>query len=408
LNSFFNIFTKDRDTENENSILIGIVLKNLSKIMTSQINIENEEFFLNFANNFYNVTECIAEVKDWRIQKEALIGISTGLDQMHRYSTSITSGGSFLNSFNIINTNSNSNSTSINLSQQNSNDDFSVKIFNFIKKFINSENYQIQIEIIRILAKDLKYCKNKEDILKYTESELFQSKSFYKRRLYFTFFETCLELFSIKYIKENGILENFFKFFEEDSSSIIICMLICIFPSIYPLINDDIELKFKFLNKVSDLKKSTKLTDKEIIISLKKFSTWEDSFRRDKDNEIYREKYLKDKQKMEEETKREKEFQNNNVLSNNEYKRDVEKRPTVKKLTIIKKKTSLTNTTLSQLMANSNFNSNSNSTAVNINSAIYASNATVSSKKLLLKDSYISNGITVCNFPAINKGGVKK
>jgi hypothetical protein len=239
LDEFFKIFLES-ETD-----YVTAVLKNIKKIFEYQISIENEEFFHSFIKNFESFANEIRQVKLWRIQSEALSAMELILEHLHKHGNNLTQM-----------------STNSNLTNLNS-DDFSTKIFNFIKNFINFDNYQIQTVAISLLTKNLKYSFNKEEIIKYSESAFFLEKSFYKRRLYLIFFHNCLKNFSIKYIKEIGILDNIFDFFQD--TSINICHLISILPDFYPLINDMSDVKFKLLNKLTDLRKNEiYINDKEI------------------------------------------------------------------------------------------------------------------------------------------------
>ena len=240
LDEFFLIFLES------GSEYVTAVLQNIKKIFVFQISNENEEFFISLIKNFESFTNEIHKVKLWRIQSEALTAMELIIENLYKYVNNSTT--LIIPNNNVANINS---------------DDFSTKIFNFIKLFINFDNYQIQTVAISLLTKNLKFCMNKEEIIKYSESEFFVEKRFYKRRLYLIFFHNCLKIFSINYIKEIGMLENIFDFFED--TSINICHLISILPDFYPLINEMSNVKFKLLNKLSDLRKNEKyINDREI------------------------------------------------------------------------------------------------------------------------------------------------
>jgi hypothetical protein len=219
--------------EENNKTLLEIVWSNFSKIFISQMKCDNEEFFNKFLDIFSKFEECLNEVKDWRVMKNVLESLYF-IDYLFK----------------------------------SQNDDFSNKYLNFIKKQSKSINFQIQNEAIRHYTKIFKYSKNKSDLLKYIDAEIFYSKCFYKRRLYFQFFFSCLELFSIKFIKEKGIIDNLLKFF--DDNFLFLNKLLTILPTFFPLINDDTRLKFVVMNKLENLRKGTKIQkDKEIkIVSL--------------------------------------------------------------------------------------------------------------------------------------------
>lgn len=132
-----------------------------------------------------------------------------------------------------------------------------------ILEYINDDNFQIVIESLKILCLILKYSKKdkKDDILKLIQKEFFEHCSFYKRKKFLIFFEECVNIFSICFLKETSLIDLFIKSFSDNS--IIICKSISILKLIYPLIADDNRLKFQIINKLENLRKSN-IKDQEL------------------------------------------------------------------------------------------------------------------------------------------------
>jgi hypothetical protein len=228
-----NLFTNIESGEKN---LNNTIFKNFNKIFIIQKNLENDEFFIAVINKFSKIEENFYKISDWRIQKEV---ISAFYNVFECFYKNFSTG-----------------------------EDFSQKLTNFLTKNIFSDNYQIQCEGLKLLSKKLKFCRNKEEVVKFTEFEILASKSFYKRRLYFTFFEFCLQIFSSKFLKEIGVMDNLFKFFD-DKNLIHVSNLISILKNFYPIFNDDSRIKFKILTKVEDIAKNLSaglIKDKEIEI----------------------------------------------------------------------------------------------------------------------------------------------
>jgi hypothetical protein len=222
--------------ENWDKIITNLIFKNLNKIFLIQKKIENDEFFLAVITKFPKIEENFFKISDWRIQKDVI--------------------ASFYNVFECFYKNFSTG------------EDFSQKLTNFITKNIFTDNYQIQTEALKLLSKKLKFCRNKDEVVKFTEYDILASKSFYKRRLYFIFFECCLEIFSSKFMKEIGIIDNLLKFFD-DKNPIHISKLISIIKNFMPIFYDDSRIRFKITIKVEEIRKNINmgvLKDKEIEI----------------------------------------------------------------------------------------------------------------------------------------------
>lgn len=264
------------------------IFKNLHRIFVLQKICDNKEFFNNVISNFKSFEEVYKDLDDWRVQQDALKAFNYTLEYFFT-------------------------------------EEFTPCFISFLIQHLSKENYQLQNEITKIFAKLMKYFKVREEILKLINTELYNNKSFYKRRLYLTFFEACLEIFSIKFVTEMGILENFLKIFDESGNKncIVLAKAISILKDFYPLIDQDYRLKFILMNKLEVVRKNISnkcITDTEVILAMERFDLWYESFLKEW-NEfnmngsagVYKEIIQNDAFKMEEELRsKEKE----NYLSN--------------------------------------------------------------------------------------------
>jgi hypothetical protein len=130
------------------------------------------------------------------------------------------------------------------------------KYLSFLKKLLKNEKFEVQKHILKILVKFLKFNKNKEDILKYTEKDLLKSISYYDRRLYLVFFEHCLDRISMDLIKECGILDNYFSLLNDNN--FILLKIIQTLPIFYFFVADHTSIKFIVMTKLGNLNKTSK------------------------------------------------------------------------------------------------------------------------------------------------------
>jgi hypothetical protein len=134
---------------------------------------------------------------------------------------------------------------------------FTTKLYNLVIKFLLDENSNVPLKNagMKILAYLLKYCKKveKEEILKFLEKEIIENKCFYKRRLYFPFFEEAIKTFSISALLNNQIIDNVLKFFNDNK--LLQAKLIMLLKLFYPLIFSESRLKFIVNSKLDNLKK---------------------------------------------------------------------------------------------------------------------------------------------------------
>ncbi len=134
---------------------------------------------------------------------------------------------------------------------------FTSKLYEFVMKILNDDNYNIPLKnsAMSFLPYILKYGKKseKEEILKYVEREILENKNFYKRRIFFSFFEEAIKIFSVSTLLNNQIIDNALKFFNDNR--LMQSKLITILKNFYPLIHSDTRLKFIINNKLDNLKK---------------------------------------------------------------------------------------------------------------------------------------------------------
>ena len=168
---------------------------------------------------------------------------------------------------------------------------------------LKNDNLQIKTQALKLLVKILREAPKqlRDEIIKYTESEILNVKNFYVKRLYFIFFEECLEVFSFIFIKENKIFENIMRLLHENNE-IMVNKFLKTLPKYYPYIYEDNKLKVIINNNVESCRKyMTK--DKLIIENVRIFDKWLDNFLKNYDPDDYRQ-YLKlDKVKNEKENK---------------------------------------------------------------------------------------------------------
>ena len=142
---------------------------------------------------------------------------------------------------------------------------FTSKLFGMVMKFLQDENANnlLKSSSMKTLVYILKFCKKieKEEILKFIEKEIVENKSFYKRRLYFMFFEEAIKIFSISTLINYHIIDYIFKFLNDNT--VILAKVIKMMKYIYPLICNDVRLKFIINTKFENLKKMVNL-DMEI------------------------------------------------------------------------------------------------------------------------------------------------
>ncbi len=135
--------------------------------------------------------------------------------------------------------------------------EFTTKLYLIVMTFLNDENSNVPVKssAMKILPYLLKYGKKieKEYILKFLDKEIIENKNFYKRRLYFPFFEEAIKIFSINTLLNYRIIDNILNFFNDNR--LMQSKLVTTLKSFYPLILSESRTKFIINNKLDNLKK---------------------------------------------------------------------------------------------------------------------------------------------------------
>lgn len=135
--------------------------------------------------------------------------------------------------------------------------EFTSKLYGIVMKFLIDENSNVPLKssVMKFLPNLLKFGKKveKEEIIKYVEREILESKNFYKRKLFFNFFEESIRIFSISTLLNYQIIDHVIKFFNDNR--LMQSKLISILKYFYPLIFSESRIKFIINNKLDNLKK---------------------------------------------------------------------------------------------------------------------------------------------------------
>lgn len=217
---------------NYNYALVEIILNNIEKIFETSTILENEEFYQNFLNFTGKFEELVNHYfkNNWRILKK----ISYIFKSNNLYKNNLT-------------------------------ELYISKIFSIAKKLFTNECNEIRIEAVKIMARICISKNYRDEILKFIELEIFSSKNFYNRRLYLFFFEEMLNIFSYKFLKEKGLVDDFMTLLNDNK--LILTKFFKITKIFFPLIKED-RIKFLFLNKLEYLRKeinNKQLSDIELI-----------------------------------------------------------------------------------------------------------------------------------------------
>ena len=96
-------------------------------------------------------------------------------------------------------------------------------IYNFGKKYLLPEisSFEINIEVIKLFIKIMKYWIKREEIINLFNKQFCQNNSFFHRRLYLIFAENCYEYFSIEFMKKYKIYDNLLDLKDFDQVDII-------------------------------------------------------------------------------------------------------------------------------------------------------------------------------------------
>jgi len=135
--------------------------------------------------------------------------------------------------------------------------DFTSKIFIFITRMLKDDNLNIPVHqaLIEIFPFLIKYGlkSEKDEINRIVQREIFESRSFYKRRLYLTYLQSSLKVFSMSFLIHNHTMENFLKMF--DDIKLIQSKCVCMIKEFYPLLINDTKIKPNLANKIEEIKK---------------------------------------------------------------------------------------------------------------------------------------------------------
>jgi hypothetical protein len=134
---------------------------------------------------------------------------------------------------------------------------FTTKLYNIVMKFLNDQNSVLPLKNVamKILAHCLRFCKKteKDEIIRYLEKDIIESKNYYIRRLYFPFFQEALNIFSISALMQYSIFDIILKFLNDNK--LIQANIISNLKDFYPLIFTDNRIKFMINSKMENLKK---------------------------------------------------------------------------------------------------------------------------------------------------------
>lgn len=134
---------------------------------------------------------------------------------------------------------------------------FTTKLYDITMKFLLDENSNVRVKtaVMKAMPYLLKFCKKseKDEIIRYIEKEVIESKSFYKRRLYFPFFEESIKVFCIASLLNYQIIDYVLKFFNDNK--LMQAKLIKILKYFYPLIFTEMRIKFIINSKLDNLRK---------------------------------------------------------------------------------------------------------------------------------------------------------
>lgn len=134
---------------------------------------------------------------------------------------------------------------------------FTSRLLVVTMKFLYDENnvYPLKIISIKTLAYLLRYCKKteKDDIMRFLDKEIMESKNYYVRRLYFFFFEESRKILSSTSLMQFQIYDGILKFLNDNKLNQ--ARIIGILKTFYPLIFSESRIKLLINNKIDNLKK---------------------------------------------------------------------------------------------------------------------------------------------------------
>jgi hypothetical protein len=140
-------------------------------------------------------------------------------------------------------------------------------LINFIKKNFKRENFQIQNALIKFLVHLIKYAKDpvQSEALKFLNNDILDNNSFYHRRFFITFVEKAIEIFSLTFFKDKGLINHFLTFLniESNANNLLIKRTLALLKSFLIVFHKDNEINFSILKKLDALRRYSK--DSEVI-----------------------------------------------------------------------------------------------------------------------------------------------
>lgn len=220
---------------NSNLTFIELVLVNIEKILNVNSIIENEDFIMQILNIIPKLEDLINYYtnnnNNWRLIKK--INLILSFQSIYKLNISI--------------------------------DPYVYKIFYISRKLFINDCFEIKIDSVKILAK---ICKSRiiwEEVIKFVENEILNSKNYYNRRLYLYFFEELKMNFSYKFLYDKGQIDELMKLINDNNQ--ILGKLLRLIQIFFPLVIDD-KTKFLIYNKLELLRKhiqNKEIIDKEVI-----------------------------------------------------------------------------------------------------------------------------------------------
>jgi hypothetical protein len=201
-------------------------------------------------------------------------------------------------------------------------DDFNNKLYTHIKRLLKEENLQVKNECLKLLARLIKYGSKsmKEEVLKYIDQEIVNSKSYYTRRLYFVIFEECLEIISLSCLKEKNLIDYLMRLLNENNM-FMICRVISFIPSIYYCIYEELKI-INMINARIEFGKSTYPKDFITMQTLKRTEEFINKFCKEYNYEENQRILENDKNKFDQEIIQKSKENNDNTHLNVEKKKN--------------------------------------------------------------------------------------
>jgi hypothetical protein len=235
---------------NQDNQIIETIINNLHKTFKNQLAINNDEFFLTIFIHFDAFEDYLHTKNDPKLYLNYLKCFED-FQKLIKYLT-------------IMN-----------------NNEYFNKLKHFLLSNCRNEHCEVQRKSIKLIVLFVKYSSlnYSNELLKIFQKDYLESEVFYIRRIYFLFYEELFNQMSFNFLKENELIDNILKLF--DDNTLLISKLLKHLIQLYPLLESDNRLKFILLNKLEALRKrinNEDLKDFELERSLKKFDDWHKYF----------------------------------------------------------------------------------------------------------------------------------